>query len=97
MYYYGHGANVNPNGGGNIIPVPASIGGQADGRFPNRNFNGEQVVFTMPNGTTVRDIGTLTIWCRRFSMFFARITFPANIAIPGGGDNERTGMCSLEL
>ena len=102
MYYYGHGANVNSNGDGGItIPVPASIGGQSDGRFaPGRSFNGEQVVFKMPSGTTVRDIGTLTIWCRQFSAFFTRITFPANIVIPGGGgggggggDNNKPKNC----
>ena len=39
----------------------------------------------MPSGTTVRDIGTFTIWCERFTAIFTRLEFPANIVIPDGG------------
>ena len=104
MYYYGHGANVNRFGGGNIIPVPASIGGQSDGRFARgRRFNDEQEVFTMLNGTTIHDIGNSTIcMSETFSAFFTRIEFPTNIVIPGGGsgggeDNRNCVSLSNQL
>ena len=81
--------------------MPASIGGQADGRFtPGRRFNDEQVVFTMLNGTTIHDIGNLTIWCETFSAFFTKIVFPTNIVIPGGGggvDNKNCVPLSNQL
>ena len=45
----------------------------------------------MPSGTTVHDIGTFTIWCRKFSVFFTQLGFPANIVIPGGGGDGGGG------
>ena len=55
-------------------------------------------IFTMPSGTTVRDIGTFTIWCERFTAIFTRLEFPANIVIPdggggGGGGDDKPKNC----
>ena len=53
----------------------------------------------MPSGTTVRDIGTFTIWCERFTAIeFTRLEFPANIVIPdggggGGGGDDKPKNC----
>ena len=93
VYYYPKGVTANPSSHtGVIIKVPQSVGGLSDGRFQyDRSFSGEQVIFTMPSGTTIHDIGTFTIWCRQFSAFFTTLAFPANIVISGGGNGGGGG------
>ena len=72
MYYYAKG--VTPSGAnGIIIPIPASVGGGSDGRFgigSSHSFSNEQLVLTMPEGSTVHDIGHLVIWCEAVNVFF---------------------------
>ena len=52
-----------------------------DGRFQRRRFTNEDFTVTLPIGTTVCDIGTLTVWCRRFQAIFTRIAIPRNIFV----------------
>ena len=52
-----------------------------DGRFQGRRFTNEDFTVTLPTGTNVCDIGTLTIWCRRFQAIFTRIAIPRNIFV----------------
>ena len=76
MYYYPHGVSPTPSGGGIIIPVP---GGGSGGQFTfGVTFTNEQLVLTMPAGSTIHDIGHLVVWCQAFSVFFNEpLQFPA--------------------
>ena len=83
MYYYAKG--VTPSGSnGVIIPIPASVGGGSDGRFgigSSHSFSNEQLVLTMPEGSTVHDIGHLVIWCEAVKVFFnSPMQFPDPLA-----------------
>ena len=83
MYYYAKG--VTPSGSnGVIIPIPASVGGGSDGRFgigSSHSFSNEQLVLTMPEGSTVHGIGHLVIWCEAFKVFFnSPMQFPDPLA-----------------
>ena len=49
--------------------------------FKGRRFTNEDFTVTLPTGTNVCDIGTLTIWCRRFQAIFTRIAIPRNIFV----------------
>ena len=84
MYYYPHGVTPTPSGGGIIIPIPASAGGGNNGQFGfGRAFSNEQLILTMPAGTTVHDIGRLVIWCQAFSAFFnSPMQFPNPLVFP---------------
>ena len=84
MYYYPHGVTPTPTGGGIIIPVPASAGGGNKGQFSyGRAFSNEQLILTMPAGTTVHDIGRLVIWCKLASVFFnSPMQFPNPLVFP---------------
>ena len=85
MYYYPHGVTASgPNGV--IIPIPASAGGGDGGQFGTGSanaFNNEQLILTMPAGTTVHDIGHLVIWCQAFDVFFnSPMQFPNPLVFP---------------
>ena len=85
MYYYPHGVTASgPNGV--KIPIPASAGGGNGGQFGTGSanaFNNEQLVLTMPAGTTVHDIGHLVIWCQAFDVFFnSPMQFPNPLVFP---------------
>ena len=80
MYYYAKGVTPTSTGGGIIIPVPPSAGGASNGRFGSQRFTGQQLILTMPSGTTVHDIGHLAIWCQLASVFFNQpLQFPDSI------------------
>ena len=94
VYYYAKGVDPytnlrRPAHTGIVIPVPSSAGSGPGGRFGiNRSFNDERLVLTMPSGSTVHDIGHLTIWCQLANSFFnAPMEFPSSIVFnnPGGG------------
>ena len=58
----------------------------SDGRFVfGRSYSNEQLTVSLDNcpscraGLTIRDLGTFTIWCRRFSVFFTRLDIPADL------------------
>ena len=85
MYYYPHGVPASgPNGV--KIPIPASAGGGDGGQFGTGSanaFNNEQLILTMPAGTTVHDIGHLVIWCQAFDVFFnSPMQFPNPLVFP---------------
>ena len=82
MYYYPHGVPAAGSGaGGVIIPIPASVGGGSMGQFgfgSSHSFSNEQLILTMPAGSTVHDIGHIVVWCQAFSVFFnVPLAFPA--------------------
>ena len=95
VYYYAKGVDPytgtifrTPAHTGIVIPVPSSAGGRPGGRFGGKRFNDERLVLTMPSGSTVHDIGHLTIWCQLADSFFnAPMEFPSSIVFnnPGGG------------
>ena len=91
MYYYAKGVTPTNTGGGIIIPVPPSAGGASNGRFGNQPFSGQQLILTMPSGTTVHDIGHLVVWCQLASAFFNQpLQFPASIQFPCITNNTST-------
>ena len=50
--------------------------------FPGRPYVNENVTVTLPAGTDVCDIGTLTIWCRQFTAIFTRLELsPAELFV----------------
>ena len=59
------------------------------GRIPSR-YTGSDVTISLKSqqggdtGLTVHDIGTFTIWCRRFSVFFTRISIPEGLMLDAG-------------
>ena len=61
---------------------------RSDGRFQGRRFTNEDFTVTLPTGTYVCDIGTLTIWCRRFRAIFTRIEIPRNIFVSNLCSNQ---------
>lgn len=104
VYYYAKGVDPytgtifrTPAHTGIVIPVPSSAGGGPGGRFGGRRFNDERLVLTMPSGSTVHDIGHLTIWCQLADSFFnAPMEFPSSIVFNnpgGGGDNQKPRNC----
>ena len=54
---------------------------RSDGSFQRRRYSNEDFTVTLPVGTDVCDIGTLTIWCRPFRAIFTRIVIPRNIFV----------------
>ena len=85
MYYYPHGVAAAESGaGGIIITIPASYGGGSKGQFGHgRSFTNEQLVLTMPEGSSVHDIGHLVIWCKLFRVFFNQaMGFPNPLVFP---------------
>ena len=50
--------------------------GQYAGSFQRRRFSNEDVTVTLPAGTDVCDIGTITIWCQPFRAIFTRLAIP---------------------
>ena len=45
---------------------------------PRRAFSDEDLLLSMPSGTTVCDIQVLTVWCQPFNAFFAQVTVDKN-------------------
>ena len=54
---------------------------RSDGSFKNMYYNDVDITVTMPEGTDVCDIGTLTIWCQPFRAIFTRIKIPSDIFV----------------
>ena len=54
---------------------------RSDGSFQRRRYSNEEFTVTLPEGTDLCDIGTLTIWCRPFRAIFTRIEIPQNIFV----------------
>ena len=54
---------------------------RSDGSFQRRRYSNEDFTVTLPVGTDLCDIGTLTIWCRPFRAIFTRIEIPRNIFV----------------
>ena len=49
---------------------------------PGRPYVNENVAVTLPAGTDVCDIGTFTIWCRRFNAIFTQLELsPAELFV----------------
>ena len=58
----------------------------SNGRFVSgRSYSNEQLTVSLDSctecraGLTIRDLGTFTIWCRRFTAFFTRLDIPADL------------------
>jgi len=54
---------------------------RSDGSFQRRRYTNEDFSVTLPVGTDVCDIGTLTVWCRPFQAIFTRIVIPRTIFV----------------
>ena len=54
---------------------------RSDGSFQRRRYSNEDFTVTLPEGTDLCDIGTLTIWCRPFQAIFTRIEIPRDIFV----------------
>ena len=63
--------------------------GTGDGRITSR-YTGSDVTISLTNqaggdtGLTVEDIGTFTIWCKLFSVFFTLIEIPSGLILGAG-------------
>ncbi|XP_064398528.1 protein Skeletor, isoforms B/C-like [Halichondria panicea] len=74
LYYYPPGQVIDKNGGGFFIPVP---GGRENGGFKiGRSYFNEELLVPLPEGVDACDIGTFTIWCMPFTVFFTVLPFP---------------------
>ncbi|XP_064399010.1 mucin-2-like isoform X2 [Halichondria panicea] len=82
LYYYSPGQVPDRNGGGFTIPVPR---GDENGGFVNgRSYTNVDLLVPLPEGVDACDIGTLTIWCEPFTVFFAVFPIPReNIFVQG--------------
>lgn len=69
FYFYRPGG-AQSGRGGTIIRA----NGNGDGRIERRAYNSEDLQITMPSGTDVCDIQTLTVWCDPFDAIFAQVT-----------------------
>ncbi|XP_064398937.1 neurogenic locus notch homolog protein 3-like [Halichondria panicea] len=84
FYYYPPGQVIDKNGGGFFIPVP---GGREDGGFKiGRSYFNEDFLVPLPEGVDACDIGTFTIWCEPFTVFFAVFSFPTERIFVQGTD-----------
>jgi len=54
---------------------------RSDGSFQRRRYTNVDFSVTLPAGTDVCDIGTLTVWCRPFEAIFTRIVIPRTIFV----------------
>ena len=54
---------------------------RSDGSFPNRVHNGEDITATLPEGTDVCDIGTLSVWCQPFNVVFGFVDVPRSLFV----------------
>ena len=54
---------------------------RSDGKFKDSRYNDVDITVTMPEGTDVCDIGTLTVWCQPFRAIFTRIEIPRSIFV----------------
>ena len=54
---------------------------RSDGRFKSNRLENVDITVTLPEGTDVCDIGTLTIWCESMRAIFTRIEIPRNIFV----------------
>ena len=52
-----------------------------DGTFLRSRYRDVNITVTMPEGTDVCDIGTLTVWCEPFRAIFTRIEIPRSIFV----------------
>jgi len=46
----------------------------------------EAVTLILPEGMKVSDLKWLSVWCRRFTVDFGNVMFPADLKIPGASD-----------
>ena len=75
IYYYPPGISPEITGGGIDIPFNTTMR-----TFPlGRRFNRETVIFPLPPGVKMCDIGNITIWCRYANQFFTIIEIPPSI------------------
>ena len=55
---------------------------------PQRRFRSENITLSLSANTNahlkVSDIGTFTVWCQPFAVFFTRLDLPINVSIPTG-------------
>ncbi|XP_065916176.1 protein Skeletor, isoforms B/C-like [Dysidea avara] len=84
VYVYLRNATVDPSGGGILINWRES---GSDGRIARR-YTGQDITISLDDRPdredsrlTVNDIGTLTIWCQRFEVFFSRIDIPKGLML----------------
>ena len=54
---------------------------RSDGSFKRSRYTDVDITVTMPEGTDVCDIGTLTVWCQPFEAIFTRIEIPRSIFV----------------
>ena len=74
-----------------------------DGSFVlGQRFSSDVVTYTMPGGTTVCDIQTLTVWCAPVDVIFAQVSVnraEVLVSMQQGCKDEytiRTYVCLLE-
>ncbi|XP_074107985.1 protein Skeletor, isoforms B/C [Cotesia typhae] len=74
------GNTTSPTPMGEIVPYPENDAG----REPQvlKAYHNENVVLKLPQGKKIRDIRWLAVWCRRFTVDFGDIVFPAHLEIP---------------
>ncbi|XP_065916179.1 protein Skeletor, isoforms B/C-like [Dysidea avara] len=83
VYVYRRGVRVDSSGGGIIINWSH---GSSNGRITQR-YTGSDITVSLRNqqggntGLTINDIGTFTIWCQRFTVFFSRIDIPTGLML----------------
>lgn len=49
---------------------------------PLRRYNGETVVISLPQGSTIYDFDWLGVWCSEFQVDFGSTRIPQNIRVP---------------
>lgn len=73
-----------------IIIAPCTVLGQfylasyfrPEGKFvPGSRLTDATITVDLPQGTTACDIGAITIWCRRFQVFFGTIEIPDSVFV----------------
>jgi len=75
-FYAGSDAEEGPSSRGFLIPDEKGSDGIL-GRYKTKD-----VVLTLPNGRTLKEVRWLSVWCRAFDVNFGEVNFPERLKYP---------------
>lgn len=78
FFWVGNSSRPNPQG--TVIPEPANFTGTEPP--PLGRYDAKDVLLKLPLGIKVRDLRWLSVWCRRFTVNFGSVQFPASVSPP---------------
>ncbi|XP_058798025.1 protein Skeletor, isoforms B/C isoform X2 [Phymastichus coffea] len=71
--------SVTPAPSGMLVPYPEK---ETRDPKPLGRIHNADIILRLPSNVKIRDIKSLSVWCRRFTVNFGDVIIPSNITIP---------------